>query len=732
MKRKDILKFVSLLGIGSFVMLTTASCTSATTPTPNPNLPSGYMNGENTNPGGGQNMMGAAAQELTAAKTALTTLVNGETANLALYEDYVKIKSELTSAYEIARAVSAKTGATLNEVNEAKSSLDAAIKIAASAKNDFDSKNQSLITAYNALKDTVNMETQILESLSAEKYSGIRNSLTNLYDAAKAILKKTLNPIDGVVLAVDDVTMANSNITTATDSAKLGKEMKNADMFDDGFVKKALDSQQLTTATTVTEGDTQAVPQQQQPGNYSFVGYSVDITSGSNDMMLPNWNFAKRIVWTNTGGNNLPLAYESQNSVPLTDVSWIYSLSGANAKYTLTFDYYGASSNGYLYFPYKLVKSGEKAGLQYSLNGASAKEIQFKTATETQPVQEGASATHRDSSSGIDSTSASSSAAAAPGQTSPGTAETPASPSATSQGSVSTDQTMPTATTMNKAPTVDSINVAKITLTDLNLGQNTIEFSVPTGDSTKVAPMIGNMYLSSNPNNFDKVYNDIFGNSVAENNAVTVDLLKGYGLAASYREYIRAFTYLNKETQVSENATMKSPTVYLIGLIGGSGTRSDAATVPQTVMTPNVNGDKRTFIIYVNAPEAGNYSISGSYLTKDNRDLRFSTSDNNAVAINLKGKNNWTTLATFDTANNTNIMNGTAGAQAAMQTANKTIRLMKGLNKVIIGGTNNNDTPYIGNLVFTLSTSMPASNSNTASEAETSGSPSSNGVQVAA
>ncbi len=286
--------------------------------------------------------------------------------------------------------------------------------------------------------------------------------------------------------------------------------------------------------------------------------------------------------------------------------------------------------------------------------------------------------------------------------------------------------------TMNEAPTVDSINVAKITLTDLNLGQNTIEFSVPTGDSTKVAPMIGNMYLSSNPNNFDKVYNDIFGNSVAENNAVTVDLLKGYGLAASYREYIRAFTYLNKETQVSENATMKSPTVYLIGLIGGSETRSDATTVPQTVMTPNVNGDKRTFIIYVNAPEAGNYSISGSYLTKDNRDLRFSTSDNNAVAINLKGKNNWTTLATFDTANNTNIMNGTTGAQAAMQTANKTIRLMKGLNKVIIGGTNNKDTPYIGNLVFTLSTSMPASNSNTASEAKTSGSPSSNGVQAAA
>ncbi|SYV94629.1 lipoprotein and hemagglutinin (VlhA) family protein [Mycoplasmoides gallisepticum] len=88
-------------------------------------------------------------------------------------------------------------------------------------------------------------------------------------------------------------------------------------------------------------------------------------------------------------------------------------------------------------------------------------------------------------------------------------------------------------------------------------------------------------------------------------------------------------------------------------------------------------------------------------------------------------------MATFDTANNTNITNGTTG-NTGMQTANKTFSLNKGLNKVIIRGTNNKDTPYIGNLVFTLSTSMPASNSNTASEAETSGSPSSNGVQVAA
>ncbi|SYV94468.1 VlhA1.08 variable lipoprotein family protein N-terminal domain protein [Mycoplasmoides gallisepticum] len=65
MKRKNILKFVSLLGIGSFVMLAAASCTTPVNPTPNPtpnpepkpnpmpNPPSGGMNGGDTNPGNG-------------------------------------------------------------------------------------------------------------------------------------------------------------------------------------------------------------------------------------------------------------------------------------------------------------------------------------------------------------------------------------------------------------------------------------------------------------------------------------------------------------------------------------------------------------------------------------------------------------------------------------------------------------------------------------------------------
>ncbi|WP_208964634.1 FIVAR domain-containing protein [Mycoplasmoides gallisepticum] len=728
MKKKNILKFVSLLGIGSFVMVAAASCTSATTPnptpTPNPEPKpnpggGGGMSGGNTNPSDGQGMMNAAAKELAAAKTALTTLLNGQTEKVGLYNDYAKIKDDLVKAYTAAKEISDKSDATLQEVNNAKTRLETAITTAASSKTSFDEKNPELIKAYNALKETLKNEKSNLDSVMTAEFAAIKNNLDSLYQTAKTLVEGTLQPKMGNSPQVEVVNQANTNISNAV--SKLETWKTNANTLATSFVKEVLVKNKLTGIDTTNN--------QEQPGNYSFVGYGVDVTTGSNNAR-PNWSFAKRIVWTNTGGNNLPLAYESQNSVPLTDVSWIYSLSGTNAKYTLTFDYYGASSNGYLYFPYKLVKKEDKVALQYSLNRTAPKAIEFKPAAtkEITTTQSGSSDASSASSPGSTVQQKQSAPAAAPARQ-----QSPEAASETNQqGSSSAAKTMSETNTMNEAPTVDSINVAKITLTDLNLGQNTIEFSVPTGDSTKVAPMIGNMYLSSNPNNFDKVYNDIFGNSVAENNAVTVDLLKGYGLAASYREYIRAFTYLNKETQVSENATMKSPTVYLIGLIGGSETRSDATTVPQTVMTPNVNGDKRTFIIYVNAPAEGDYSISGSYLTKDNRDLRFSTSDNNAVAINLKGKNNWTTLATFDTANNTNIMNGTADAQAAMQTANKTIRLMKGLNKVIIGGTNNKDTPYIGNLVFTLSTSMPASNSNTASEAETSGSPSSNGVQAAA
>ncbi|MES3497617.1 hypothetical protein QMY45_03985, partial [Mycoplasmoides gallisepticum] len=150
MKRKNILKFVSLLGIGSFVMLAAASCTSATTPTPNPepkptpnpepkpnpmpnpgggdmnNPPSGGMNGGDTNPGNDGGMDNA-AQQLAATRTALTNLLSSKNANVEMYSDYAKIKNDLTAAYTTAETALQNQATTLEQVKNATSTLQAAI-----------------------------------------------------------------------------------------------------------------------------------------------------------------------------------------------------------------------------------------------------------------------------------------------------------------------------------------------------------------------------------------------------------------------------------------------------------------------------------------------------------------------------------------------------------------------------------------------------------------------------
>ncbi|WP_208964626.1 FIVAR domain-containing protein [Mycoplasmoides gallisepticum] len=718
MKRKNILKFVSLLGIGSFVMLAAASCTSATTPTPNPepkpkpnpepkpdpmpNPPSGGMNGGDTNPGNGGGTDNA-AQQLAAARTALTTLIDSRTQNTELYVDYAKIQDTLVKAYDAAKAVLDNTASTTQNINQAKTTLEAEIAAAATSKQTFDSQHASLVTAYKELKTAISNEETTLAAYTQEEFSGIKMHLTALYNAGKALTNKTLETVEGVVLDTQAVVDANTKLREATKEDVLTQQKQNATMLADSFVKQAINKTNIT-------GTTNMAP---QPGNYSFVGFSVDIntTANAKNGTNPTWNFARRSVWTNVNKKNQPLSEET--SAGLTDVSWIYSLTGTGAKYTLEFNYYGPST-GYLYFPYKLDKESDKdmVALQYSLNGATTPAaVEFKAATVTQPAPAGQQSS--ENSTGEQ-------------QVAPRSSSTPASTSQpavasseTTKEANSADQPTPETTTMNEAPTIDGINVAKVTLTDLKFGQNTIEFSVP---KDKVAPMIGNMYLTSSDSeaNMKKIYDDLFGNSLAtENNAVTVDLLKGYSLAASYIEYIRQFTDLKNEAQDSQDTTMKSSTVYLVGLINGwnGGARNDAESVPKTVMSPNVNGDKRTFTIYVNAPAEGDYSIKGSYLLSGgNRNLKFSTSstgsEENSITINVMMQNDWNTLGTFDTATNKNIVT-TSGSvpSAAAQNSIKTLHLQKGLNKVVIGGTGNSDTPYIGNLVFTLNTNINMSSS---------------------
>ncbi|MES3519000.1 hypothetical protein [Mycoplasmoides gallisepticum] len=650
MKRKNIFKFVSLLGIGSFVMLAAASCTSATTPTPNPEpkpdpMPNpgggmmGGMNGENTNPGDGGGMDNS-AQQLANAKAALTTLTNSESEKVGLYVDYAKISAKLSAAYTTAKNVLNNSASTTQNINAARTTLEAEIAAAAKAKTDFDAQHASLVEAYNNLKETLKEEKTNLDSLANENYAAIRTNLNSLYEKANTIVTATLDPATGNIPEVMSVTQANQDITNAT--SKLVDWKQNADNLANSFIKQSLVKNNLTGVDVANN--------QEQPGNYSFVGFSVNVDT-------PNWNFAQRKVWAseNTLLATTPTEDATQQASPLTDVSWIYSLNGAEAKYTLSFRYFGAGKTGYLYFPYKLVKTNDNVGLQYKLNGGDTEQINF--------------------------------------------VQTPAASS--SHDAAIEEETMASPAKMQSAPTVHDIKIAKVALSNLNFNSNTIEFSVPTG---KVAPMIGNMYLtSSNAEvNKNKIYDDLFGNTFNnENNptAVTVDLLKGYSLAASYSIYVRQFNDLN-----IQNGTdmARSQAAYLVGLIGSNGSRS-IRNLSNVRTSPNTVSDNRTFTIYVNAPKSGDYYLSGSYLTNQNRNIKFlnSSSDqtsSNSLTLNVKAQTNWETLGNFDTSNNTNIVT-TSGSST---TTGRTLNLKQGLNKIVISGVGNGNTPFIGNLTFTL------------------------------
>ncbi|SYV94631.1 lipoprotein and hemagglutinin (VlhA) family protein, partial [Mycoplasmoides gallisepticum] len=225
MKRKNILKFVSLLGIGSFVMLAAASCTTPVNPTPNPTPnpqpkpdpmpnPDGGMMGGNTNPGNGGGTDNA-AQQLADAKAALTTLLNTESEKVGLYSDYANIQDTLVKAYTAAKEISDKSDATLQEVNNAKTKLETAITNAANSKTSFDEKNPELIKAYYALKETLKNEKSNLDSVMAAEFAAIKNNLDSLYQTAKTLVEGTLQPKMGNSPQVEVVNQANTNISNA-------------------------------------------------------------------------------------------------------------------------------------------------------------------------------------------------------------------------------------------------------------------------------------------------------------------------------------------------------------------------------------------------------------------------------------------------------------------------------------------------------------------------------------
>ncbi len=439
-------------------MLAAASCTSATTPTPNPepnpnpnpnpkpdpmpNPPSGGMNGVDTNRGNGGGMDNA-AQQLAAAKTALTSLLASKNANVEMYSDYAKIKNDLTAAYTTAETASQNQAATLEQVKNATSTLQAAIDKAASDKKTFDDANAELVTAYNNLKTTLDAQTKTLEGLSGEQFSSINSHLTALYKAGQDLATKTLTPADGGTIDLEAVKNADKNIKTNISTESLTKWKDNANTFFNGFEKNVLSKAKLTLASNQSNNN-------DQPVNYSFVGYSSNVPF-TGEKNRPIWYFSQRKVWDYTSNNNGTIVQNaSENSIDsLTDVSWIYSLTGEGTKYQLTFNYYGPTT-AYLYFPYKLVKSGDSSSvaLQYKLNNGDNQQVEFKAATTP------------DSATVTKSTTAPNSGSASSG----------GSQGASSSARLVAAEDMQ-ANEMNSKPTVSDINVAKVTLSNLVFGQ---------------------------------------------------------------------------------------------------------------------------------------------------------------------------------------------------------------------------------------------------------------------
>ncbi|QMT98273.1 FIVAR domain-containing protein [Mycoplasma tullyi] len=652
MKRKNTLKFISLLGISSFVMLTASSCTQAITLIPNSssstinsrsnsnsNTASKDVNTTNSasssntnsssgvrtnnpssgrsttnNPSNGSVAPNPAAQELAAARKTLTDLIGTESTNVALYSNYSNILSALKSAYQTAKFASRNPNATLDQVRSLTTNLQKAIDKAASDKQAFDNAKRSLVTVFNELKVTLQSKTTTLNGLSDNKYSRIRDSVNQVFNKGSEITSKPLNSFMGTPSEVENITKINQDIKDLL--TKVPGWKQNVDAFNN-FEQKTLSRTQLTETNSTNS---------QQPSNWSFAGYNVDLTTGSTG--LQNLNFAQRKVWTRNNNTTSPVS----NPVSSPDVSWIYSLTGTNTKYTLKFNYYGASTTAYLYFPYKLVKNNDQVALQYKLNDArQATAITFGTQTNAN----------------------------------------------------------------GPTPTVGDINVAKITLSNLKFGENTVEFSVPTSNPAKVAPMIGNMYLTSNVNSQQNIYNQIFGNTNSNQTSVLVDLLKGYSLTSGWSTYFGEFKNLAIPSETPANLRPTNAS-YLVGLIARTNERGLAGTVNNPVKSPMATGQNRTYTIFVNAPSAGQYYISGSYISTLGQSLlKFQTEGtSNSLTVSVTSRTSLTTLEAFDTRRTD------VARSRVVDNGHRTLTLKQGINKIVISGDGTNETPFIGKLIF--------------------------------
>ncbi|WP_350267294.1 hypothetical protein ABOD99_01905 [Mycoplasmoides gallisepticum] len=560
----------------------------------------------------------------------------------------------------------ARTLASLQDYAKIESSLSSAYSEAETVNNNLNATLEQLNMAKTNLESAINQA-----NTDKTTFDNKHPNLVEAYKALKTTLSQRATNLEG--LASTAYNQIRNNLVDLYNKAS-SLITKTLDPLNGGTL---LDSNEITTANKNINNTLSTINQQKTNANalansfikkviqnneQSFVGMftntnvqpsNYSFVAFSADVTPVNYKYARRTVWDGDGPSSRILA----NTNSITDVSWIYSLAGTNTKYQFSFSNYGPST-GYLYFPYKLVKAADanNIGLQYKLNNGNVQQVEFATST------------------GANNTTA------------------------------------------NPTPAVDEIKVAKIVLSGLRFGQNTIEFSVPTGEGNmnKVVPMIGNIYLISNENNADKIYNDIFGNTINQQNnatSVMINMVEGYNLASSYSP---AYKLINVSAGGGGGQTQP---YYVIGWLGAHdqnartamGTNMNVQRVPATTSTQG--GYARYVSFYVNAPQAGSYYISGNYNSSTARGLAVSTEKTfttNVIKItHLQVIDATNRILTFDTktkrgtdSNNGNI---------TLDQNKDTITLTKGWNKVYVSG-NNNDSVGIGNLTFTLM--PPQTNSN--------------------
>ncbi|QEX45963.1 FIVAR domain-containing protein [Mycoplasmoides gallisepticum] len=564
-----------------------------------------------------------------------------------------------TARMELTDLINAKamTLASLQDYAKIEASLSSAYSEAETVNNNLNATLEQLNMAKTNLESAINQANTDKTTFDNE-----HPNLVEAYKTLKTTLSQRATNLEG--LASTAYNQIRNNLVDLYNKAS-SLITKTLDPLNGGTL---LDFNEITTAnkninntlSTINEQKTNAnalansfIKEVIQNNKQSFVGMftntnvqpsNYSFVAFSADVTPVNYKYARRTVWNGDEPSSRILA----NTNSITDVSWIYSLAGTNTKYQFSFSNYGPST-GYLYFPYKLVKAADASnvGLQYKLNNGNVQQVEFATSTSANN------------------------------------------------------------TTANPTPAVDEIKVAKIVLSGLRFGQNTIELSVPTGEGNmnKVAPMIGNIYLSSNENNADKIYNDIFGNTINQQNnatSVMINMVEGYNLASSYSP---AYKLIN----VSAGGGGQTQPYYVIGWLGASdqnartamGTNMNVQRVPATTSTQG--GYARYLSFYVNAPQAGSYYISGNYNSLTNRGLAVSTDTKfttNVIKItHLQVIDATNRILTFDTKTKrgTDSNNGNITLEANKDT----ITLTKGWNKVYVSG-NNNDSVGIGNLTFTL------------------------------